>query len=151
VLIWVTRRVRGEGLTIACVGPSYSGKTHFYVLLGYHLIKKLGQGVIKYLHATGYTRDPSGRMLSFHDLLEMLSRGQKLPATRPSEKGAYKFLIRVKFPGLLWSKEVRMPLLDLSGETIIEMMNVVTDIRSGLIQPEDFPKRMQEKAYLLIQ
>jgi len=146
--MWVDRSGEGskvkkeEGLTIASIGPPGSGKTHFYVLMGYHLLGKYTKEEIPYFEVTGYSETPEGAV-SFHDLLWRLSRGKPLPPTIPPKKEAYKFLIKVKFPRLIGSKEIRMPLLDLSGEPIVKMMEAVRDIRMGVIEPKDFKRRME--------
>jgi len=134
----------GEGLTVACVGPQGSGKTHFYTLLAYHLLNKRANQDIQDFEATGYCMDNTGARLSFNELLARLSYGQKLPPTSISREVAYKFLIRVKLPRLIGSKEIRMPLLDLSGEVIAKMMDVVSGIRGGLIPPDRFGDEMSK-------
>jgi len=72
-------------------------KTHFYVLMGYHLNKKRTEEEIPYFEATGYCEDTDGKVLSFHDLLGILSSDRKLLPTKTLRGSACKLLVRVKF------------------------------------------------------
>lgn len=134
--------------TVAIVGPSGCGKTHFYTLLAYHLQRKYG-GTVKRAEIKGYVKDVQGRAISFHELLAMLSHGMKLPPTLPpkKEEGPYKLYIRFEVPGIFRNRVINIPLIDISGEIVGQIMGLISDVRRGIIRSDEFRTRMEALGY----
>ncbi|MCH7553646.1 MAG: hypothetical protein IIC82_06590 [Chloroflexi bacterium] len=122
--------------TMAIVGYTGSGKSHFAALLYLHLNKIADHRKLK------VTADVDSHQFDVKETANGLRYGIPLKPTPPGR--SFQAAIEVEFPGLFKDKRVHMPIIDLSGEAFSDIMGTAEGHASG---NEEKPPAKSSKRY----